>query len=503
MTRMSVQTAPAATTNYGSCYVNDRDIPAGCPVRVAANGATIFCVQTWDLHNRFQGPDRIILDRWQCDTLSVQTASPVEVERLDPTGLASANMIELSLVRWSGTPGENRAGLLEFLRGGRYLLYPGLRFGYRALGGQGLGEYKVESVRANCQAVPVAAIGERVTVRVRRPPGVTVWPPTYDDVGGLDQAIALLRREVEVPLRRPADLAAIGVAAPTGVLLYGPPGTGKTLLARAVAFHSGVPTTLVSGPEIAGRPPAEAETLLRNAFGDAHGPPRIVILDDVDYLAPERSQPAAGPSMVSLLQRLLDQPGRPVVIGTTSRRDAIDPAIRRLGRLGRQVAVGVPNESDRREIIMVHTRELALAFNDQERHDLAADLARRTAGFVGADLEALCHEAGRVALRRAFPLEVLESAVPVPQTPLEIELADWQEALTLVTPSAIGSVVSEIPPVTFADVAALASSTLLCCVVECAVADVACAGDDHEYGLQEPQDGVEGQAGASTFGSRR
>ncbi|MGI5247133.1 AAA family ATPase [Dactylosporangium sp. CA-139066] len=454
MTAATVQRTPT-DIHYGNCFSSVPGLPAGAPVRICAGDAVIYCTLAWDLGNRFDRPGRVALDRWQCEALGVDHEDTAEVDPIEPQLVPAADAVELSVLRWSGTPGEHRTGLVEFLRNGRYLLYPGLRFTYRPLGGRDTSEYRIESVHAGGAAVGVATVGPHLTTAVRRPQGVADWPPTYDDVGGHDEAIALLRREVELPLRRPADLAAIGVDAPPGVLLYGPPGTGKTLLARAVSHHSGVPFTLVSGSELAGRQPQEAETVLRAAFAMEGDTGRIVVIDDIDYLAPDRSVPRMNGALLSILQRLLDEHRRPVVIATTSRRDDIDPGIRRLGRLGRQIAVGAPGESDRRAILMVHTRDLALGFGEQERAELVTDLARRTAGFVGADLEALCHEAGRVALRRAFPADVLESANPVPQAPLQIQRDDWEEALTLVTPSAIGSLVSEIPPTTFADVAGL------------------------------------------------
>ncbi|MCU7728844.1 AAA family ATPase [Actinoplanes sp. KI2] len=454
MSTATVQSA-GPDTIYGSCFASIPGLPAGSRVRIASRNAAIFCRLAWDLTNRLTHTERVLLDRWQVAALGVADGEPVDVARLDAEQVPPADAVEVRLDSWTGPDLDAGAGLAEFLRNGHYLLYPGLRFLYQPLGAEGRGEYVVVSVRAGGVPVEVASMSDRLEITVRRAPGAPGRALRYEDIGGLDHAIALLRREVELPLRRRTDLAAIGVTAPSGVLIYGPPGTGKTLLARTVAAASGARTTMLSGSALAAKQPPEAEAELRAAFAAEAGSSHLVILDDLDYIAGDRSAPGAVSPLLSVLQQVLDEPDRPVVIATTTRRDHIDPAIRRLGRIGHQVAVTAPSEDDRRAILTVHNRNLALSFGEPRRTELTADLARRTAGFVGADLEALCDEAGRVALRRAFPAEELESATPTARAPLQIQPDDWEEALTLVSPSAIGSVVSEIPATTFADIAGL------------------------------------------------
>ncbi|MDY7083637.1 MAG: AAA family ATPase [Actinomycetota bacterium] len=454
MSTATVQGAGADTT-YGSCLASIPGLAAGSPVRIASAGATIFCRLAWDLTNRLAHTERVLLDRWQSAALGVADGEQVDVTPLDAGQVRPADEADVRLDSWTGSDPDASTGLSEFLRNGHYLLYPGLRFAHQPLGSEGRGEYTVVSVRVAGVPVEVASMSDRLEIRVRRAPGLAGRALGYEDIGGLDHAVALLRREVELPLRRRTDLAALGVTAPSGVLIYGPPGTGKTLLARTVAATSGARTTMLSGSELAAKQPADAEAELRAAFAAETGSSHLVILDDLDYIAGDRSLPGSFPPLLSVLQQLLDAPDRPIVIATTTRRDHIDPAIRRLGRIGHQVAVAAPSEEERRAILTVHNRNLALSFGEPQRAELNADLARRTAGFVGADLEALCDEAGRVALRRAFPAEELESATPTARAPLQIQPGDWEEALTLVSPSAIGSVVSEVPSTTFADIAGL------------------------------------------------
>ena len=453
-----VQSLAGDEVSFGHCFSNVSGLTAGDPVRIESASATIYCRLAWDLARRFAAPDRVALDSWQRAALGADDGTQVEV-----TGIGSvqhlpvADMVELRLDRWSEPPStDHGAGLPDFLRSSKYLLYPGLRFTYRPLGDRGSGDYQVTSVIAGGQAVDVATIGDALTHVVQRVRGTADWPATYDDIGGLDAVIVLLRREIELPMRRPDDLNAIGISPPPGVLLYGPPGTGKTMLAKAVAYHSGARTSFISGPEVASQHPTEAERVIRAAFtpGDRDAP-QLLIIDDIDYLTPNRTAPGMPTSLLGLVQHLLDEPRRPVVIATTRRRDDIDPAIRRLGRIGRQIPIPAPGEDGRKAILAIHTRWMALAAPEAERDELLTDLARKTAGFVGADLEALCHEAGRIALRRAFPISVLESGTAEAQGPLLVMPDDWQEALTLVTPSAIGGPIVDIPPTGFGDVAGL------------------------------------------------
>ena len=457
MTTAIVQSLASDQLSFGQCFSNLEDLPAGQPVRISNGPSTIYCALVWELSPLFTAECRIALDSWQCAALGTRDGAEVQVTGLRAAELPVADRLELRLTRWSGPPTDHSAGLPEFLRSGKYLLYPGLRFGYQPLGGSGTGEYEVAAVMVGQHAVDVARLGDALTHVVHPDPRTADWPPGYHEIGGLDPVITVLRREVELPLRRPRDLRAIGISVPSGILLYGPPGTGKTLLARAVAQHSRAAVTFISGPELASQPLAQAEEALRTAFAaeDGNATPRLVVIDDIDFLAPSRGTPGAPTHLLGLVQRVLDQPGRPAVVATTSRRDEIDPAVLRLGRIGRLIRVPVPNEPERKEILVTHTRWLPLATPQPDRDDLLTDLARRTAGFVGADLEALCQEAGCLALRRSYPVEVLESSKPEAQAPLQIRAEDFYEALTIVTPSAIDADISDIPKTSFSDIAGL------------------------------------------------
>ena len=269
---------------------------------------------------------------------------------------------------------------------------------------------------------------------------------TYEDIGGLDEELDLVREMIELPLSEPELFTRLGIDPPKGVLLYGPPGTGKTLIARAVANEVDAYFDTISGPEIVSKYKGQSEERLREAFNRAsENAPAILFIDEIDSIAGARDDDADMENrVVAQLLTLLDgleNREEVVVIGATNRVDAIDPAIRRGGRFDREIEIGVPDEQGRREIIDVHTRDMPLA-EDVDLDDLAA----RTHGFVGADIDSLTREAGMAALRRRDETSAEETTVTT---------ADFEEALTGVEPSAMREYVAESPERSFADVGGL------------------------------------------------
>ena len=273
---------------------------------------------------------------------------------------------------------------------------------------------------------------------------------TYEDIGGLDEELDLVREMIELPLSEPEVFAHLGIDPPKGVLLYGPPGTGKTLIAQAVANEVDATFVDVSGPEIMSKYKGESEEKLREKFAEAReNAPAIVFFDEIDSIAGKRDgdgdvENRVVGQLLSLMDGL-DARGDVVVIGATNRVDTLDPALRRGGRFDREIEIGVPNERGRREILDVHTRRMPLA------DDVDIDrLASRTHGFVGADLESLVTEAAMVALRRGR-----RDDADAPLTGLHVTRADVEAAMASVDPSAMREYVAESPTTTFADVGGL------------------------------------------------
>ena len=271
---------------------------------------------------------------------------------------------------------------------------------------------------------------------------------TYEDIGGLDEELELVREMIELPLSEPEVFTRLGVDPPKGVLLHGPPGTGKTLIAKAVANEVDATFLTVSGPEIMSKYKGESEEKLREKFeAAAEDAPAIVFFDEIDSIAGKRDDGGDVESRVvgQLLSLMdgLDARGDVIVIGATNRVDSLDPALRRGGRFDREIEIGVPGEAGRREVLDVHTRRMPLA------EDVDIDtLAARTHGFVGADLEGLGKEAAMTALRRTRQAGEDLRAV-------EVTREDFETAMTAVEPSAMREYVAEQPTTDFDDVGGL------------------------------------------------
>ncbi len=232
---------------------------------------------------------------------------------------------------------------------------------------------------------------------------------TWNDVGGLDD----VRREIEevfVPEEGNKAYERLGIEPGRGILLYGPPGTGKTLIAKAIANESGTNFISVNGPEVANKWMGESERAIRQIFKRAKQmAPCIIFFDEIDSIAPIRGggDGSAWERVVAQLLTSMDgveSMKNVTVMAATNRPDMIDPALLRPGRFDRMVLVGKPDEASRLRILEVHTRGMPL-----DGVDLGW-LASVTDGYVGADLAALCREAGLCAYREDRDAERITTA---------------------------------------------------------------------------------------------
>ncbi|MBI5524889.1 MAG: CDC48 family AAA ATPase [Deltaproteobacteria bacterium] len=280
----------------------------------------------------------------------------------------------------------------------------------------------------------------------------------YEDIGGLRKEIRRVREMVELPLRYPQIFERLGIDAPKGVLLHGPPGTGKTLLARAVAHETEAAFISVSGPEVIHKFYGESEAKLRGIFEQAgKNAPCIIFLDELDAIAPKREnvQGDVEKRVVAQLLALMDgleARGQVIVIGATNLPNLLDPALRRPGRFDREIEIGIPDATARREILEIHTRGMPL----EEGVDLAK-LASITHGFVGADLEALCREAAMTTLRTVMPeIDLASNELSYELLlSLKVTMEHFLSALAEVEPSAIREVFVEVPDVKWEEVGGL------------------------------------------------
>jgi proteasome regulatory subunit len=227
---------------------------------------------------------------------------------------------------------------------------------------------------------------------------------SYADVGGLEEQMQEVRETVELPLKKPELFKRIGIDPPKGVLLFGPPGTGKTLLAKAVAHETEATFIRIIGSELVQKFIGEGARLVREIFNLAkQKAPTILFIDELDAIGSQRLKIATSGdrevqrTLMQLLSELdgFEQRGDVKIIGATNRVDILDPALLRPGRFDRMIDFPIPDEVAREAIFKIHSRNLLI----EEKLDFKR-LVNQTEGATGADIKAICTEAGMFAIRK-------------------------------------------------------------------------------------------------------
>lgn len=226
---------------------------------------------------------------------------------------------------------------------------------------------------------------------------------TFESIGGLENTIQELHETVSLPLTNPEKFDSLGISPPNGILLHGKPGTGKTMLAKALANHSNTTFIRLVGSELAQKFIGEGASLVRDVFAHAaENSPAIIFIDEIDAIGAQRLDIGTGGDREisrTLMQLLAEIDGFQEksdikLMAATNRIDILDPALLRPGRFDKIIEVTEPDETGREKIIDIYTKKMAVHDEVNSKH-----LAQKTEGATGAEIKAICTEAGIFALR--------------------------------------------------------------------------------------------------------
>ncbi len=457
---MKVSEAFQQDVGYGRARIDHQsrmelDLSIGDVIDI--EGAKTTAAVVWRAHPTDEGKHIIRIDNLTRKNAGTGLGERVKIRRAEVKGAKEVGLAPLiskgqQIQFGSGIETLIKKGLLKRpLTKGDSVIIPGI-----ALFGSALPFVIIKTTPDG-----IVSINEDTVVSVREEAAKSVEPEgprvSYEDIGGLRNEILKVREMIELPLKHPELFDRLGIDPPKGVLLHGPPGTGKTLIAKAVANESGANFYTINGPEIMSKFYGQSEENLRKIFEDAEkNAPSIVFIDEIDAIAPKRSEVHGEVErrVVSQMLTLMDGlkgRGKLIVIGATNIPDSMDPALRRPGRFDREIRIDAPDRDGRKEILQIHTRGMPMS----KDCDLDA-LADITYGYVGADLAALARESAMSALRRYLPDIDLEKPIPVGMLEkMEVTMDDFKNAHRGIEPSAMREFLIEVPKVSWDDVGGL------------------------------------------------
>jgi transitional endoplasmic reticulum ATPase len=422
---------------------------------IGSKGSTIL--QVWPAYDEDEGKDIIRIDGYVRESLGVAVGEYVKVRKARVEKGTKVVLAPTYPIRFSGDFIHYVKNLLlnkAVVRGEAVFIQIPFAFGE-----------PMKFIVTATQPSQAVYIDEDTELVIREEPvreeavGRGIPKVTWEDIGDLEEVKERIREIVEIPMRHPELFKHLGIEPPKGVLLYGPPGCGKTLLAKALANEIGAYFIAINGPEIMSKFYGESEARLREIFEEAEkNAPSIIFIDELDAIAPKREEVVGEVEkrVVAQLLTLMDglkERGKIIVIGATNRIDAIDPALRRPGRFDREIEIPPPDKRARKEILLVHTRDVPLA----DDVDIDA-LAEITHGYTGADLAALVKEAAMSALRKFLKSENIDLNKPIPPeklATLKVTKNDFLEALKVVHPTLMREVFVEVPEVRWSDIGGL------------------------------------------------
>ncbi|OGF68073.1 MAG: hypothetical protein A2Y62_13890 [Candidatus Fischerbacteria bacterium RBG_13_37_8] len=267
-----------------------------------------------------------------------------------------------------------------------------------------------------------------------------------DEVGGLEYEKKIIKERILLPLLHSDFFVMHGIRPPRGILLCGPPGCGKTMIAKALSQEIEANYIELSGPEVFNPFYGESEKAVRDAFKKAkEKTPAILLIDEIDSIGSARSS-MRGELERRLVTTLLTEMdglrnlGNVIVVGTTNTPDVLDAALRRPGRFDYEIHIGIPDKRARHDILLKQTKHMSIA----QDVDMA-EIARKTHGFVGADLMLLCREAAFEALTARYSIHELKELNVEKTKDLSISMQEFENALKKVKPSALREFAVEVP----------------------------------------------------------